>query len=127
MSSLRSRLIFTDKLENFYTERGVNLNDWLGASADYQLRRLDDLRLSDTLGELYDEYKTEMPTVAYDYLEPTITVSEYNQLARLFGNEEVSLAKDEYAIPSPIYQPMLEMRNRALKSGAKVTNLPTAL
>lgn len=108
-----------DKLENFYTERGVNLNDWLGASADYQLRRLDDLRLSDTLGELYDEYKTEMPTVAYDYLEPTITVSEYNQLARLFGNEEVSLAKDEYAILAN-YQPMLEMRNRALKSGAKI-------
>lgn len=97
-------------IEQFYQDRGVNLDDWLGTKAAYKIYHLGDFTLEDTLGNFYDQ----APAGAYNYSEPIMYLSDYNQVARLFGSPELSLGDDEYAIAAN-YQAMVELRNRALQ------------
>lgn len=108
------------KIPDFFTKRGVNLDDWLGDQATYRLYRTDELSFADTLGETYSKFAAETPNLAYDRHEAIMKVSEYNQIARLFGNPAIELGNNEYAIVAN-YRPMVDMRNVALKAGTKIT------
>lgn len=102
-------------IEQFYRDRGVNLDDWLGAKAAYKIYHLGEFTLKGTLGNYYDQ----APAGSYNYSEPIMYLSDYNQVARLFGNPELSLSDDEYAIAAN-YQAMVELRNRALRGGTTI-------
>lgn len=106
-------------IPDYYAERDVNLSDWLEDQATYRVFRLRKLTLADTLGDEYERLQSDNHVVAYSYNEALMRLSDYNQVARLFGNPEFTLADDEYIMVAN-YEPMVEMRNPALKAGTEI-------
>lgn len=106
-------------IPNYYAERGVNLNDWFADQATYRVFRLRGLTFADTLGDEYERLQAENSMITYTYNEALMRLSDYNQVARLFGNPEFALADDEYIMVAN-YEPMVKMRDPALKANTKI-------
>ena len=80
------------------------------------------LTVEKTLGSYYEETKKTLPFLTYNMPEEIVTVSEYNEVAKLYGNETFTLDEDEYIIIAD-YDSMIEVRNEALKRNTPITLL----
>ena len=70
------------------------------------------LKVKDTLGDVYtDDYH-----FIAEAIMPVMTISDYNSVARLYGNSTYELNDDEYIIVTD-YKNMVMIRNQALKKG----------
>ena len=78
-----------------------------------------DLTMNQTLGSKLVEVRTSFPFLQYDTKESIMKISDYNKVARFYGNEEYSLKDDEYMIVAD-FKSMVEIRNIALKSGEQI-------
>ena len=78
-----------------------------------------DLTMNQTLGSKLVEVRTSFPFLQYDTKEPIMKISDYNKVAKFYGNEEYSLKDDEYMIVAD-FKSMVEIRNIALKNGEQI-------
>lgn len=78
-----------------------------------------DLTMNHTLGSKLDSVRTSFTFLQYDTKESIIKISDYNKVARLYGNEEYSLKDDEYMIVAD-FKSMVEIRNMALENGETI-------
>ncbi len=78
-----------------------------------------DLTMNQTLGSKLVEVRTSFPFLQYDTKELIMKISDYNKMARFYGNEEYSLKDDEYMIVAD-FKSMVEIRNIALKNGEQI-------
>lgn len=78
-----------------------------------------DLTMNHTLGSKLDSVRTSFPFLQYDTKESIIKISDYNKVARLYGNEEYSIKDDEYMIVAD-FKSMVEIRNMALENGETI-------
>ena len=78
-----------------------------------------DLTMNQTLGSKLVEVRTSFPFLKYDTKESIMKISDYNKVARFYGNEEYSLKDDEYMIVAD-FKSMVEIRNIALKNGEQI-------
>ena len=78
-----------------------------------------DLTMNQTLGSKLVEVRTSFPFLQYDTKESIMKISDYNKVARFYGNEEYSLKDDEYMIVAD-FKSMVEIRNIALKNGEQI-------
>lgn len=78
-----------------------------------------DLTMNQTLGSKLVEVRTSFPFLKYDTKESIMKKSDYNKVARFYGNEEYSLKDDEYMIVAD-FKSMVEIRNIALKNGEQI-------
>ena len=78
-----------------------------------------DLTMNQTLGSKLVEVRTSFPFLKYDTKESIMKISDYNKVARFYGNEEYSLKDDEYMIVAD-FKSMVEIRNLALKNGEQI-------
>lgn len=78
-----------------------------------------DLTMNQTLGSKLVEVRTSFPFLPYDTKELIMKISDYNKMARFYGNEEYSLKDDEYMIVAD-FKSMVEIRNIALKNGEQI-------
>ena len=70
------------------------------------------LKVKDTLGDVYtDDYH-----FIAEAIMPVMTISDYNSVARLYGNSTYELNDDKYIIVAD-YKNMVMIRNQALKKG----------
>ena len=70
------------------------------------------MKVKDTLGDVYtDDYH-----FIAEAIMPVMTISDYNSVARLYGNSTYELNDDEYIIVAD-YKNMVMIRNQALKKG----------
>ena len=76
--------------------------------------QLDSLTWEKTLGSASVKIKDQFPMMKLDTLEQIIRVSDYNKIAREYGNEEYELNDDEYIIVSN-YESIANMRNNGLE------------
>ncbi len=74
-----------------------------------------DLTMNHTLGSKLDSIRTQFPFLAYDTMEPIMKISDYNQVARFYGNPEYSLRSNEYMIVAD-FKSIVKIRNVALKN-----------
>ena len=63
--------------------------------------------------------KENYPMLMYDTAEEIIKLSDYNKIARLYGNREYELAEDEYLVLCD-FDNMKNLRDMALKNGSEV-------
>ena len=80
----------------------------------------NELTWRDTLSPVYDEVKQQFPNLLYETAEEIIKVSDYNKVARLYGNTEYQLNDDEYVILCD-FDNMKNLRNKALKADSTIT------
>ena len=80
----------------------------------------NELTWKDTLSPIYAEVKQQFPNLLYETAEEIIKVSDYNKVARLYGNTEYQLNDDEYVILCD-FDNMKNLRNKALKVDSTIT------
>lgn len=80
----------------------------------------NELTWRDTLSPVYDEVKQQFPNLLYETAEEIVKVSDYNKIARLYGNIEYQLKYDEYIILCD-FDNMKNLRNKALKVDSTIT------
>lgn len=80
----------------------------------------NELTWRDTLSPVYDEVKQQFPNLLYETAEEIVKVSDYNKIARLYGNIEYQLKDDEYIILCD-FDNMKNLRNKALKEDSTIT------
>ena len=80
----------------------------------------NELTWRDTLSPVYDEVKQQFPNLLYETAEEIVKVSDYNKIARLYGNIEYKLKDDEYIILCD-FDNMKNLRNKALKEDSTIT------
>ncbi len=68
-----------------------------------------------TLGEATEQIKKQSPMMKLDTPENIIKISDYNKIAKLYGNEQYSLEDDEYIIICN-YGGIVSIRNFGLKT-----------
>lgn len=72
-----------------------------------------------SLGNYYEKAKLQFSMLTYDTPESVIKISDYNKIARLYGEEEYSLNDDEYIVLCDFEQ-MIDLRNEALKQNSNI-------
>ena len=80
----------------------------------------ENIKLSDFLGDKYEETKKEYPGMRFDTVELIVKVSDYNKIAKLYVIDQDKIEDDEYIVVCD-YDVLLEIRNRALKNNGKNT------
>ena len=99
-----------------------NIDNYFNESVEYNIYRTEDLVFDDTLGdskkEVEESYLTSM--IPYSVEEMIMTISDYNNVAKIYNNEEYSLNDNEYMIVAD-YDSMVQIRNIALKNNEEIT------
>ena len=96
----------------------------------YDLNRLKDIveipiytlpewTLKYSLGNAYEQTKEKYPMLLYDIPESIIKVSDYNKIAKAYGEEEYSLNSDEYIVLCN-YEQMENIRNQTLSTNSNI-------
>ena len=111
-----SKTPITDTLELLDFDWKNNLTDMINVN----IYATNDITMKDTFGTEYGAIKKEYPMLLYDSAEPIVKVSEYNKVAKLYGNPTYELKEDEYMIIAD-FDSMVQIRNRALKKGTTLT------
>ena len=94
---------------------GISIEENFSEYVEISVYSDEKLNLISTLGEkVFNEAKEEFPSIVYDQLERIIKVSDYNKVAKMFGNEEINLGEDEYAIVGD-YESIIAIRNKVLE------------
>ena len=100
-------------------DNGFDMNK-LKDVVEIQVYATNELTWRDTLSPVYDEVKQQFPNLLYETAEEIIKVSDYNKVARLYGNTEYQLNDDEYIILCD-FDNMKNLRNKALKADSIIT------
>ena len=129
-SNLRDLVPCDVQVKYFYDEENDNVDDAL-AKEGFDLGKLDnkecvkyyvfdDLTMGDTIGEYLTPALNHYTFVTMDSSETLMSLTDYNKLARIFGNEELKLAEDEYAMVADL-SVVVSARTEAMKAGRSFT------
>ena len=100
---------------------GINIDDYLQEGVEYNSYRMDGLTFGGSLGDSLEYIKNNSTSmIPYNMQEEIMTISDYNKIARFYGNEEYTLADDEYMIIAD-YDSMIAIRNVALENNQELT------
>ena len=98
-----------------------NIDDYFKEYVEYNLYTTSSLTLGDTLGSKINTVKMMYKSlIPYETPEQIIKISNYNRIAKLYGNKEYTLNENEYMIIAD-YDNMAQIRNVALKNNEKIT------
>ncbi|MGI6094799.1 MAG: FtsX-like permease family protein [Lachnospiraceae bacterium] len=103
-----------------YAYMGNPLDQYLGEYVEFYTYQTPELTMGDTIGDQIEEVKKSFSMLNYDSQEDIVKISDYNKLAKLYGQETYSLEEDEYMIIAD-FQAMAEVRNRGLASEQEIT------
>ena len=118
-----SKLSIREILEKF----DFNIDSYLEESVEYNLYQTEELTFGDTLGDNWETIKnTYTSLIPYNVADDIMTISDYNKVAKFYGNEEYTINEDEYIIVAD-YDSMIEIRNVALKDNQEITVFGHAL
>lgn len=104
-----------DTLDKF----DFDIRSYLKEYVEYNIYQTPDLTMNHTLGSRLNEIRNQYAFLAYDTPEIIIKVSDYNKIARLYGNKEYELNDSEYIIIAD-FESMVNIRNVALKNHEKI-------
>lgn len=100
--------------------QGFDAESYLEEYVHFFQYSTDTLTFGDSMGGFLEEMKQSMPYMDFEMAENIVRLSDYNQLAELYGTESFSLQEDEYLILCN-YSELLEYRNRALEAGTEIS------
>ena len=106
-------------MEQTLIDNGFDMNNFKD-TVEIPIYTTPELTMGDLLKGIEDMVRMQFPQLQYDALEEIIKVSDYNKIARLYGNEEYSLADNEFIILCD-FENMENLRNQALKQDDTIT------
>ena len=72
-----------------------------------------------SLGNYFEAAKKQFSMITYDTPESIIKISDYNKIAKIYGEEQYTLNDDEYIVLCDFEQ-MINIRNEALKESSNI-------
>ena len=72
-----------------------------------------------SLGNYFETAKKQFSMITYDTPESIIKISDYNKIAKLYGEEQYTLNDDEYIVLCDFEQ-MINIRNEALRESSNI-------
>ena len=78
-----------------------------------------EIKIKDTLGTYYQESQKKYPFLRYETDEDFIKLSDYNQVAKLLGLEELSLENNQYILVAD-YSGWVPIRDEGLKRNTPI-------
>lgn len=122
LTSDRAALYNSEQIKNSnldivetYKRLGINLNNYLKDLVTISYYQTDDLTLKHTLGKNIDEISKQFKFLRYETPESIVKISDYNKVAKLYGNKTYTLNEDEYIVIAD-FESMVAVRNVSLKS-----------
>ncbi len=114
-------MVKNSKLDLFETfkRNEINLLDELKDVTSIYIYKTPTLTYKDTLGSKLKEIQKKFKHLNYDSSETIVKLSEYNSLAKLYGNKTYTLNSDEYLIIGD-FESMTSIRDEALKTDPKI-------
>ena len=101
-------------------QNGFDMNN-LKDVIEIPIYMIDGLTWKKTLGEEnVQQIKEKFPMMQLDTIEQIMKISDYNKIAKLYGNEQYSLKDDEYIIICN-YESIANIRNLGLKKGTVIS------
>lgn len=97
-----------------------DIHTYLKDIVDVYTYASNDFTFEDTLGDAEEEIKRKYPVYTYYAPEEVMKLSDYNKVARLYGNQEYTLNDHEYLIVAD-FENMVDMRNEALKTNPSIS------
>lgn len=104
---------------DIYKENNIEIESMLENYDVFNIYIDNNFTFEKSLGQSAESIKEKYPFLGYDTKEYIMKVSEYNKVKHYFGNEELSLNKDEYIIVSN-YNQSVDLRNIVLKDNATI-------
>ena len=102
------------------TLQRLDVYKYLKDVVDINIYRLEEITLKDSFGDQIEQIGKDYPLLAYQDKETLIKLSDYNRLAKLYNQKELTLKDNEYVIIAN-YKMMADIRNIALKNNTKLT------
>lgn len=106
-------------MEQTLIDNGFDMNKFKD-TVEIPIYTTPELTMGDLLKGIEDIVKMQFPQLKYDAPEEIIKVSDYNKIARLYGNEEYSLDDNQFIILCD-FDSMENLRNQALKQDDTIT------
>ena len=78
------------------------------------------LTLRDALGKNASTVEKKFPFMHFDEQEQVMSISDYNKVAKLYGNKTYTLKENEYIVIAD-YNSMIDIRNKALNKNSIIT------
>lgn len=100
------------------TQNGFDMKN-LKDVVEIPIYEIDEFTFEKILGKASNEVKVQFPLMNLDTMEKIIKVSDYNKIAKLYGNKEYILNDDEYIIVCN-YAGIANIRNIALKENVQI-------
>ena len=100
------------------TQNGFDMNN-LKDVIEAPIYILDGLTWETTLGKALPQVKKQFPMMKLETPEQIMKISDYNKIAKLYGNEQYSLEDDEYIIICN-YENIANIRNLGLKESSVI-------
>ncbi len=113
-------------IADVYARENVKIDELLQDMVSYKVYRLEDITIGDTVGATTisqideNDANNAVQVESFTSTENFVYLSDYNRAATAFGLPELNLADDEYAILAN-FQPLIDLRNQALKIGQTIT------
>lgn len=96
-------------------QNGYNIDE-LKDITEIEIYNTDEWQIPDSLGNEFEKIQEQYTLVSFDEPEDIIKVSDYNKIARLYGNQEYSLKDDEFMTICN-FDSFEKIRNSALENG----------
>ena len=100
------------------TQNGFDMNN-LKDVIEVPIYLLDGVTWETTLGKALPQVKKQFPMMKLETPEQVMKISDYNKIAKLYGNEQYSLEDDEYIIICN-YENISNIRNLGLKENTVI-------
>ena len=96
-------------------QNGYNIDE-LKDITEIEIYNTDEWQIPDSLGDEFEKIQEQYTLVSFNEAEDIIKVSDYNKIARLYGNQEYSLKDDEFMTICN-FDSFERIRNSALEKG----------
>ena len=106
-------------MEQTLIENGFDMNNFKD-TVEIPIYASSELTMGDLLKGIEEMVKMQFPQLRYDAPEEIIKVSDYNKIARLYGNQEYSLEDNQFIVLCD-FDSMKTLRDQALKENDIIT------
>ena len=97
---------------------GYDMNN-LKDIVEIHIYAIPEWTMKTSLGDYSEKAMQQFSMLAYDTPESVIKISDYNKIARLYGEKEYSLNDDEYIVLCDFEQ-MIDLRNETLAQNSNI-------
>jgi putative ABC transport system permease protein len=102
------------------TKMNFDVKDNLKDVFEFYSYKTEEVTLKDTLGSTFSSIEEIFPDSYFSGIQELVKISDYNELAKLYGLTQYELGDNEYVVLCN-YGSMVNIRNEALKAEATIT------